>query len=341
MKKLLAGSIVAGARPLRSGAGVRTSGGGVYTAWRAAVPVFFISLAACSEASAAWVGDRYFPSTLATTVPTAADFFNPPSYVRLPATATARETDIPTTYSKLITPDWGVTFTETYRIQERANAPTRSGFDNFVIGTQYHLYVNPEHQFIFTIGGTAAIGGTGSSKVANPFSTLTPTVYVGKGFGDLPDSMAWLRPVNVTANVGVALPTQSTTLSPTTLPTGATAVTETVNPNILLWSFALEYTLLTTNSYFGSDGKVRRFPQGWVPLVEFALTTPLNGPNAGLTTGMVNPGIIWVDRYFQFGVEAIVPVNVRSGSDIGVRAQAHLYLSEIFPDTIGKPIFSK
>jgi len=46
-------------------------------------------------------------------------------------------------------------------------------------------------------------------------------------------------------NVGVALPTQSTTLSTTTLPSGATAVTETVNPNVLLWSFALEYTLLT------------------------------------------------------------------------------------------------
>jgi len=76
--------------------------------------------------------------------------------------------------------------------------PTRSGFDNFVIGTQYHLYVNPEHQFIFTVGGTAAIGGTGSSQVANSFSTLTPTAYIGKGFGDLPDSMAWLRPVNFT-----------------------------------------------------------------------------------------------------------------------------------------------
>jgi hypothetical protein len=118
--------------------------------------------------------------------------------------------------------------------------------------------------------------------------------------------MAWLRPVNITANVGVALPTQSTTLS-----TSGTAVTETVNPTNLLWSFALEYTQLTTNSYYGSDGKVRRFPRGWVPLVEFALTTPLNGPNAGLTTGTVNPGVIWVGRYLQFGVEAIVPVNAR------------------------------
>jgi hypothetical protein len=40
-------------------------------------------------------------------------------------------------------------------------------------------------------------------------------------------------------------------------------------------------------------------------------------------------------------VEAIFPINARSGRDIGVRAQAHLYLPEIFPDTLGKPIFSK
>src|SRR3981189_142114 len=57
------------------------------------------------------------------------------------------------------------------------------------------------------------------------FSTLTTTVFIGKGFGDLPDSMAWLRPVIVTANFGVALTTQSTTLSTRTLPTRHTAVT--------------------------------------------------------------------------------------------------------------------
>ena len=73
--------------------------------------------------------------------------------------------------------------------------------------------------------------------------------------------------------------------------------------------------------------------------MEFALQTPLNGPLAGQTTGTVNLGVIWVDRYLQVGVEAIVPINARSGRDIGVRAQAHLSLSESFPDTIGKPIF--
>jgi hypothetical protein len=293
------------------------------TAWRVAAPGFLLWLAASSEASAAWVGDRFFPSTLATVVPTAADFLNTPYIARLPATAATpsiREVDIPTTFSKLITPNLGVTFTETFRILEQANTPTRTGFDNFVLGAQYHLYVNSQHEFIFTIGGTAAIGGTGESNVATSFSTLTPTVYIGKGFGDLPDSMAWLRPVAITTQVGVALPTRSS------------------NPNTVQWGFALEYSLLTT-SHGGRGGS--RFAEGWVPLVEFALQTPSDGPSAGKTTGTVNPGVIWVGQYFQFAAEAIVPINGPSGRDVGVRAQAHLYFSAIFPNTIGKPIFSK
>jgi hypothetical protein len=309
-------------------------------------------LATGSEVSAGYVGDRFFPSTLATTVPTPADFYNPPYFVKLPDTATTHEIDIPTTYSRLVTKDWSVFFTETFRILDVANKGRLSGFDNLVIGTQYQLYTNPEHQFVFTVGGTAAIGGTGSPGIASSFSTLTPTVYIGKGFGDLPDSLAWLRPLTVSGTVAVAVPTASTSLgtidslradagaftSLMTVPSGATTLSETINPKILQLGFALEYSLVT-NQYTGPNRTGTRYPTGWVPLVEFTTATPLNGPLAGRTTGTVNPGVIWVSRYLQAGVEAIIPVDARSGRDLGVRAQAHLYFSEIFPDL--KPIFGK
>jgi hypothetical protein len=248
-----------------------------------------------------------------------------------------------------------VFFTETFRILEDANRGTRSGFDNFVIGAQYQLYTNPEHQFVFTVGGTAAIGGTGSPQIASSFSTLTPTIYIGKGFGDLPDSMAWLQPLNVTATVAVAVPTSSTTLtslgtinnpsvapgdftSLTTVPSGPTTLSETINPKVLQWGFALEYSQIT-NLYTGPNRTGTRYPEGWVPVVEFAMQTPLNGPLAGRTTGTVNPGVIWVSRYLQFGIEAIVPIDAHSGRDVGVRAQAHLYLPAIFPEFYSKPVF--
>jgi hypothetical protein len=312
------------------------------TAWRTTISGVLLLFATCSEGSAAYVGDRFFPSTLATTVPTAADFYNPPFFVRLPDTATTpttHEIDVPSTYSRLVTRDLSVFFTETFRILDDANKGARTGFDNLVIGAQYQLYTNPEHQFVFTVGGTAAIGGTGSSQVgAASFSTLTPTVFVGKGFGDLPDSMAWLRPLTVSATVAVAVPTDATTLATTALPTSGTALSETINPKILQWGFALEYSLVN-NYYTGANRSGTRYPEGWVPLVEFALQTPLNGPSAGRTTGTVNPGIIWVNRYLQVGVEAIVPIDAHSGRDLGVRAQAHLYLPAIFPDFYAKPMF--
>jgi hypothetical protein len=311
------------------------------TAWRTGMPGFLLLLATCSEGSAAYVGDRFFPSTLATTVPTAADFYNPPYLVKLPdtaATPSTREVDIPTTYSRLVTRDLGVFFTETFRILEDANSGTRSGFDNLVIGAQYQLYTNPEHQFIFTVGGTAAIGGTGAPGIASSFSTLTPTLYIGKGFGDLPDSVAWLRPLTISATAAVAVPTDSTSLTTTTLPTGATTLSETINPKILQLGFALEYSLVT-NMYTGPNRTGTRYPEGWVPLIEFTTATPLNGPLAGRTTGTVNPGVIWVSRYLQVGVEAMIPIDAHSGRDLGFRAQAHLYLPAIFPDWYGKPIF--
>src|SRR3977135_4386382 len=321
------------------------------TAWRTALAGFLLLIATCSEGSAAYVGDRYFPSPLATVVPTAADFFNPPNFVKLPDTATTpttREIDIPTTYSRLITKDWSVFFTETFRILEDSNRGRRSGFDNFVIGTQYQLYTNPEHQFVVTVGGTAAIGGTGAPGIASSFSTLTPTVYIGKGFGDLPDSVAWLRPLTISATAAVAVPTESSTLtslgtvnlprseagafnSLSTLPTGPTTLATAINPKILQLGFALEYSLVT-NQYTGPNRTGTRYAEGWVPLVEFTTATPLNGPLAGRTTGTVNPGVIWVNRYLQVGVEAIIPINASSGRDLGVRAQAHLYLPAIFPD---------
>src|SRR6202022_2607123 len=265
-----------------------------HAAWRTAIPGFLILIATCSEGWAAYVGDRFFPSTLATTVPTAADFYNAPYFVKLPDTATTpttREFDIPTTYSRLITKDWSVFFTETFRVIEDANRGTRSGFDNLVIGTQYQLYTNPEPQFVFTVGGTAAIGGTGAPGIASSFSTLTPTVYIGEGLGDLPDSVAWLRPLTISATVAVAVPTETSTLtslgtiniprtdtgaftSLTPLPTGPTTLSEAINPKILQLGFALEYSLVT-NQYTGANRTGTRYPEGWVPLIEFTTATPL------------------------------------------------------------------
>jgi hypothetical protein len=51
-----------------------------------------------------------------------------------------------------------------------------------------------------------------------------------------------------------------------------------------------------------------------------------------------NPGVMWVGNYYQVGVEAIISINSASGHGTGVMGQLHLYLDDIFPTSIGKPL---
>ena len=64
-----------------------------------------------------------------------------------------------------------------------------------------------------------------------------------------------------------------------------------------------------------------------------------NFADSTVTTGTVNPGVIWVGSYFQVGIEAMIPVNRASGSGVGVLGQLHLYLDDMFPATYGQPLF--
>jgi hypothetical protein len=82
-------------------------------------------------------------------------------------------------------------------------------------------------------------------------------------------------------------------------------------------------------------------------LVEVNFATPFAniGPSipgipVHTTVGTVNPGIIYADRYFQVGAEVLIPVNSASGKHIGARAILDLFLDDIFPDTIGRPLFA-
>jgi len=50
-------------------------------------------------------------------------------------------------------------------------------------------------------------------------------------------------------------------------------------------------------------------------------------------------GVIWSSKYTQFGVEAIVPINERTGHSVGVIGQVHFYLDDLFPRSLGRPLF--
>ena len=62
-----------------------------------------------------------------------------------------------------------------------------NGFQNLDTTFKYRVYKNPEHEFVMSVGVSVEWGGTGAKDVgAEPFNSYTPTIYFGKGFGDLP-----------------------------------------------------------------------------------------------------------------------------------------------------------
>jgi hypothetical protein len=78
-----------------------------------------------------------------------------------------------------------------------------------------------------------------------------------------------------------------------------------------------------------------------IPIVEASLQTPVsNTATSGtVTTGTINPGFLYVGQTYQIGIEAMIPVNRQSGTGVGAIAQLHLFLDDIFPNSLGKPLF--
>jgi hypothetical protein len=42
----------------------------------------------------------------------------------------------------------------------------------------------------------------------------------------------------------------------------------------------------------------------------------------------------------QFGLEAVIPLNHASGHGVGVLAQLHFFLDDLFPQTLGRPLLA-
>jgi hypothetical protein len=75
-------------------------------------------------------------------------------------------------------------------------------------------------------------------------------------------------------------------------------------------------------------------------ITEAQMTTPAanNLGNSWVTTGTINPGVIYIGSTYQIGLEAQLPVNRASGTGVGFLGQLHLYLDDMFPSTIGQPL---
>jgi hypothetical protein len=310
--------------------------------------LFWLVCVACELGATGWAyghgfaGARFFPATLSTDDPFVADELSLPtvSTIRTPDDGGTRQTDISVDIAKRITPQFAIEIGETLTALNPHERRAVNGFGNLELSGKYQFLKNDAHEAIVSLGLGVEIGGTGSRSIgADSFSTWTPGIFFGKGFGDLPEVLRFLKPLAITGLAGVGIPTSASTCSVTVDDrTGEREVEIERHPDVLEWGFALEYSVIYLQAQV-QDMHLLAPVDRLIPLVEFALETPLDRGARGQTTGTVNPGVIWAGKYFQVGVEAVVPINERTGTNVGVIAQLHFFLDDLFPHSIGRPLF--
>ena len=323
---------------LRSPSGSNPRLGPLLPSLAVAVGLFWVggsdALAHCA------IGGRFFPSTLNVDDPCVADELSLPtvSVFKNGDDPSAREIDISGEFSKRITENFGISVAETWTHLRPPGGPNASGFQNLETSFKYQLLSDAPRELAMSVGVVVEWGGTGAVQVgADRFSTITPTLFFGKGLGDLPDTMKWIRPVALTGQVGYSIPSSAST---TEIDPDTGEITITPNPQFLVYGATLQYSMPYLKSNV-VDLDLPDLINHLIPIVEAQFKTPVanNFGQSWVTTGTVNPGVIWVGDYFQVGVEAIIPINRASGTGVGVIGQLHLYLDDIFPTTIGKPLF--
>lgn len=304
------------------------------------IPALIVGIAPIVSAHGL-IGQRFFPATLAIDDPFVADELSLPTVSFMPFHGLGdsppfRLTSISGEFSKRLTPDLAFSLAGNLLIFDPDHGKTQSGFDNMEISLKYVFFKSPEHETLLSAGVSWDVGDTGSKRVgAESFDVVTPQLFFGKGFGDLPDRLEWLKPVVVTGAFGVAIPTRSFNKTIVTEEGeegegGSVTVEKKRNPLVVQWGFTLQYSLQYLQSFVRDVGLPAPFNR-MIPLVEFAMQTPVQGPQSGHTTGTINPGVIWFGRYLQLGLELQIPVNRESGKNVGVLAQLHFYLDDIAP----------
>jgi len=292
------------------------------------------------------VGNRFFPATLGIDDPGVNDELSLPTVdsFKTGDVPPVRQRDISAEFSKRITEDFAVSFGSTYTFLGPIDptAAGANGFQNLDTTFKYRVFRNPEHEFVMSVGLSVEWGGTGADNVgAEAFNHYTPNLYFGKGLGDLPDALSWIRPAAITGQVGYSIPGRnSTTIFGVDPDSGNPTVDTQFHPRVLNWGGTIQYSMPYLKSAVVDLG-LPDFVNHLIPLVEANLQTPVGNTltSGTMTTGTINPGVIWVGNTFQVGVEALIPINRQSGTNIGVIAQLHLYLDDIDPHGIGKPIF--
>ena len=263
------------------------------------------------------------PSARTIHLPSMNSRFRPFRRSRIP-TSTAAPPVVPSNagfeFDKEIIPHLAVGISDDFIWQNPSTGKATHGWDNLGLSIKDELYWNDEHEFILSFGMDTDVGGTGSRSVHDSTTTFTPTVYFGKGFGDLPNSLNALKPFAITGTLGQSVPTSGD------------------DPHQFQYGVALEYSFPYLQEHVTDIGLPAPL-KDTILVCEFPFESDEDRGTAGQTSGTVNPGFMWELQYAQIGAEAIIPVNGRSGGRVGFVLQAWIFIDDLFPNHFGHPLF--
>lgn len=248
------------------------------------------------------------------------------------------EYDFDFEFDKRITDTVGIGINDGYTVLQQLGAKQRQGWQNLSLTVKWQPYVNAEHEFMVSLGVIREFARTGSANIGNDdVGATTPTIYWGKGLGDLP--IGYLRPLAVTGTFGYQIADKKLKATQTVDPDTSLASIAFNNGMENRWvgGLSLQYSLPYLQSQvkdFGLPAFVNRL----TPVVEVAWSSPASKPNSLGTQYLFGVGASYVASSYALTVEALIPGNRQTGTNVGGIAQFHLYFDDMFPNSLGKPI---
>jgi hypothetical protein len=287
-----------------------------------------------------YAGDHMFISTLLIDDPNVADEASLPTFSFLPQPTdggpAANQYGLEFEWDKRITENFGFAIDGGYNWLTQPGAKTANGWNNLAVTLKYKPYVNADHEFMLSVGverdfaRTGANGTNGAVLDNDDSSSTTPTIYFGKGFGDIP--IGWVRPLALTGELGYTIADKKLKVDPVS--------GDPVNNGMSnAWSggLSLQYSIRYLSSQVKDYG-VPSFVNRLTPVIELAWSSSASKPSQDTTQYLWGIGVNYTATDYAFGLEMLVPGNRNTGSHLGVIAQFHLYFDDLLPHSLGKPI---
>ncbi len=177
---------------------------------------------------------------------------------------------------------------------------------------------------------TGANGTNGAVLDNDDSSSTSPTIYFGKGFGDIP--IGWVRPFALTGELAYTIADKKLKVDPVS--------GDPVNngmSNAWTGGLSLQYSIRYLSSQVKDYG-LPNFVNRLTPVVELAWSSSASKPSQDTTQYLWGIGVNYTATTYAVGLEMLVPGNRNTGSHLGVIAQFHLYFDDLLPHSLGKPI---